>query len=67
MIPGHPIHRHSLGDRQLTGRPLLTVHAYIEVTDPRAVSSLLRGLGLTQRQLGQRCVELGGANLPIFS
>jgi extradiol dioxygenase family protein len=47
---------------------LLTVHAYIEVTDlPRAIEFYCGGLGLTrERQLGPRWVELTGANLPIF-
>jgi hypothetical protein len=47
---------------------LLTVHAYIEVTDlQRGIEFDCGGLGLTQRrQLGPRWVELSGANLPIF-
>lgn len=47
---------------------MLTVHAYIEVTDlARAIEFYCGGLGLTpKRQLGPRWVELAGANLPIF-
>ena len=47
---------------------MLTVHAYIEVTDlQRGIEFYFGGLGLTQRrQLGPRWVELSGANLPIF-
>ena len=47
---------------------MLTVHAYIEVTDlQRGIEFYCGGLGLTQRrQLGPRWVELSGANLPIF-
>jgi len=47
---------------------LLTVHAYIEVTDlARGIEFYCAGLGLTpKRQLGPRWVELAGANLPIF-
>jgi predicted enzyme related to lactoylglutathione lyase len=47
---------------------LLTVHAYIEVTDlARGIEFYCDGLGLTEkRQLGPRWVELAGANLPIF-
>ena len=47
---------------------MLTVHAYIEVTDlQRGIEFYCGGLGLTQkRQLGPRWVELAGANLPIF-
>jgi hypothetical protein len=50
-------------------RPLLTVHAYIEVTDlQRGIEFYCGGLGLTQkRRLGPRWVELVGANLSIFS
>jgi hypothetical protein len=50
------------------GHPLLTVHAYIEVTDlARGIEFYCDGLGLTQkRQLGSRWLELAGANLPIF-
>ena len=47
---------------------MLTVHAYIEVTDlARGIEFYCGGLGLThKRQLGPRWVELAGANLPIF-
>jgi predicted enzyme related to lactoylglutathione lyase len=47
---------------------LLTVHAYIEVTDlQRGIEFYCAELGLTQkRQLSPRWVELAGANLPIF-
>lgn len=47
---------------------MLTVHAYIEVTDlARGIEFYCGGLGLThKRQLGPRWVELAGANLPFF-
>jgi predicted enzyme related to lactoylglutathione lyase len=50
------------------GASLLTVHAYIEVTDlARGIEFYCSGLGLTHKgQLGPRRAELAGANLPIF-
>ena len=47
---------------------MLTVHAYIEVTDlARGIEFYCDGLGLTEkRQLGPRWVELAGANMSIF-
>ena len=47
---------------------MLTVHAYIEVTEPeRGIEFYCEGLGLTvRRRLGPRWIELAGANLPIF-
>ena len=47
---------------------MLTVHAYIEVTEPVAgITFYCDGLGLTvKRHLSPRWIELAGANLPIF-
>jgi predicted enzyme related to lactoylglutathione lyase len=47
---------------------MLTVHAYVEVTDAaRVIEFYCEGLGLTvMRRLSPRWIELAGANLPIF-
>ena len=47
---------------------MLTVHAYIEVTEPaRGIEFYCDGLGLTvKRRLSPRWIELAGANVPIF-
>jgi predicted enzyme related to lactoylglutathione lyase len=47
---------------------MLTVHAYIEVTEAaRGIEFYCEGLGLTvTRRLSPRWIELAGANLPIF-
>lgn len=47
---------------------MLTVHAYIEVTEPeRGIQFYCEGVGLTlKRRLSARWIELAGANLPIF-
>jgi predicted enzyme related to lactoylglutathione lyase len=47
---------------------MLTVHAYIEVTDAAAgIAFYCEGLGLTlRRRLSPPWIELAGANLPIF-
>ena len=47
---------------------MLTVHAYIEVTEPaHGIAFYCDGLGLTvKRRLSPRWIELAGANLPIF-
>ena len=47
---------------------MLTVHTYIEVTEPaRGIAFYCDGLGLTvRRHLSPRWIELAGANLPIF-
>jgi predicted enzyme related to lactoylglutathione lyase len=47
---------------------MLTVHAYIEVTDPeKGIAFYCDGLGLTvKRRLGPRWIELAGANMEIF-
>jgi predicted enzyme related to lactoylglutathione lyase len=49
-------------------RAVLTVHAYIDVTDAaRAIAFYCDGLGLTvKRRLSPAWIELAGANLPIF-
>ena len=47
---------------------MLTVHAYIEVTDAAAgIAFYCEALGLTlRRRLSPTWIELAGANLPIF-
>ena len=47
---------------------MVTVHAYIEVTDAAAgIAFYCDGVGLTlQRRLSPTWIELAGANLPIF-
>ena len=47
---------------------MLTVHAYVEVTDlERGITFYCGVLGLTlKRRLGPNWVELEGANVPIF-
>ena len=47
---------------------MVTVHAYIEVTDAAAgIAFYCEGLGLTLwRRLSPTWVELAGANLPVF-
>jgi len=47
---------------------MLTVHAYIEVTEPAlGIEFYCDGLGLTvKRRLSPRWIELAGANVPIF-
>ena len=47
---------------------MLTVHAYIEVTEAaRGIQFYCEGLGLRlRRRLSPRWLELEGANLPIF-
>ena len=47
---------------------MLTVHAYVEVTDAaQGIEFYCEGLGLTvKRRLSPRWIELAGANLPIF-
>jgi catechol 2,3-dioxygenase-like lactoylglutathione lyase family enzyme len=47
---------------------MLSVHAYIEVTDPaRGIAFYCDGLGLTvKRRLSPRWIELAGATTPIF-
>jgi predicted enzyme related to lactoylglutathione lyase len=50
------------------GTLMLTVHAYVEVTDlERGINFCCEALGLTlRRRLRPNWVELGGANVPIF-
>jgi predicted enzyme related to lactoylglutathione lyase len=47
---------------------MLTVHAYIEVTEAaRGIEFYCDGLGLTvKRRLSPRWIELAGADIPIF-
>jgi predicted enzyme related to lactoylglutathione lyase len=47
---------------------MLTVHAYIEVTEAaKGIAFYCDGLGLTvKRRLSPRWIELAGANLPIY-
>jgi predicted enzyme related to lactoylglutathione lyase len=47
---------------------MLTVHAYVEVTEAaEGIRFYCEGLGLTvKRRLSPRWIELAGANIPIF-